>query len=171
MLFKSNVVNFDSYSINVIMKKKLKYLGWTILAILVVGQFIRPKQNSTAQVGPNDISHSYPIPVEVKSIMDRACMDCHSANTNYPVYNKVFPVSWFLYNHVYGGKKHLDFSEFSSYPPKKQAHKLEEVVEMIDKEEMPLSSYLILHPEAKLTNEEKALITAWATSLQQKIEG
>ncbi len=153
------------------MKKKIKIIGWVILAVIVIGQFIRPKQNLKDDVSPNDISHTYPIPVEVKTIMDKACMDCHSDNTNYPTYNKIFPVSWFLYNHVFGGKKHLDFSEFSAYSTKKQAHKLEEVVEMIDKGEMPINSYLILHPEAELTKEEKSMITAWATSLKQKIEG
>jgi hypothetical protein len=98
----------------------------------------------------------------VKTILNKACMDCHSNNTRYPWYNNIQPVAFWLANHVDEGKEELNFSEFKTYKLKRQDHKLEEVVEMIQEGEMPLSSYTITHGDAKLTESEKQLLINWA---------
>lgn len=152
------------------MIRVMKRVGLALLIVLVIGQFFRPKQNISSEISPNDISHTYPIPNEIYGIFKKACLDCHSNNTVYPSYNKIFPVSWYLYNHIYGGKKHFDFSEFASYSPKKQRHKLEEIIEVIEEGRMPMKSYVRLHPEASLSAAEKALIKAWVYKLRAKIK-
>jgi Haem-binding domain len=64
------------------------------------------------------------------------------------------------------GKAHLNFSEFTKRRIAVQNHKLEEITEMVKEKEMPLPSYtyLGLHPEANLTDEQRATITLWAQS-------
>ena len=151
------------------MKRYLKVIAIILAIVLVVGQFVRPKQNTSESISPNDITAQYEVPSNVALILEKACFDCHSNNTNYPSYAQIFPVSWFLYNHIYGGKKHLDFSEFKSYSAKKQKHKLEEIVEVLEEKEMPLSSYTLLHTEAKLTQEENKAIMEWAMNLNTSI--
>lgn len=69
------------------------------------------------------------------------------------------------------GKTELNFSEFATYSDKKAAHKMEEVAEMLDKDEMPLPSYLWIHHDAKLSVDDKALLREWAVKLQQEIKG
>ena len=151
------------------MKGKIKYILIALAAIVVLGSIFGPKKNVGDQLGENAISTKYDVPAEVGELLSRACMDCHSNNTKYPWYSKVFPSNWYLYNHVFGGKKHLNFSEFASYPPKKAAHKLEEIIEVLDSGEMPLKSYVLLHQEAKLTADERAKLKSWAQNLKQSI--
>jgi hypothetical protein len=93
------------------------------------------------------------------------CYDCHSNNTVYPWYYNIQPVAWWMAGHVDEGKEHLNFSEYKKYPAKRAAHKLEEVIEMIDEDEMPLKSYLVAHPEAKLSQQDKDAINTWIKSL------
>jgi hypothetical protein len=42
---------------------------------------------------------------------------------------------------------------------------LEEVIEQVKEGEMPLESYSLIHGEAKLTQEERVLLTNWAQSV------
>jgi hypothetical protein len=141
---------------------KLKKVLVVLLVILVVIQFIRPDKNIGNSYGANDVTQAIATSNEVKIILDKACMDCHSNNTSYPWYNNIQPVAFWLANHVDEGKEELNFSEFKTYKLKRQDHKLEEVVEMIQEGEMPLSSYTITHGDAKLTEAEKSLLINWA---------
>jgi hypothetical protein len=148
------------------MKKKI---GWALLIIIVVIQFIRPEKNQAATVSANDISHLYTVTPEVNKILNRACNDCHSNNTRYPWYSNIQPVGWWLASHVTDGKKHLNFSEFTTYEPKRQHHKIEEVIEEVKENHMPLDSYLWIHDEAKLSHRDKEVLLVWASVLAEQI--
>jgi len=148
------------------MKRKV-LLG--LLVILVVIQFIRPAKNQSSELSPNDISHKYNVPADVNGVLKKACNDCHSNNTVYPWYNKIQPVAWWLDHHIEEGKRELNFSEFATYSPKKQHHKLEEVTELVKNGGMPLNSYTWVHKEAILTDSEKRAITEWADNLRTEI--
>lgn len=140
-----------------------------LLAVLLLAQFIRPEKNSAAGEQPNDIFKHYPATPEVQAIVEKACYDCHSNNTNYPWYAEVQPVAWWINDHVVDGKRHLNFSEFATYKPKKANHKLEEVFEEVEKHEMPLNSYTWIHAEARLTPEEQQMLIDWAKSTRALI--
>ena len=148
------------------MKKKIFLV---ILALLVIIQFIRPARNKSTSVSANDISKHFTVPEDVNQILKRACNDCHSNNTIYPWYTNIQPVGWWMANHVKEGKSHLNFSEFAGYTPKRQHHKLEEVVEMVKESVMPLDSYTWMHKNAKLTEQEKVLLVNWAEILRKEI--
>lgn len=143
----------------------LKKILIGLLVVLVIIQFFRPEKNDS-----NDntyaITTAYEVPKEVDNILRVSCNDCHSNNTVYPWYSNVQPVAWWLDDHVEHGKGHLNFSEFTNRPIAIQNHKWEEVVEMVEKKEMPLKdyTYLGLHPEANLTDEQRELLISWAKS-------
>lgn len=141
-----------------------------LLAIFVLIQFIRPEKNQSEGISPNDISTKYAVPASVQTVLKRSCFDCHSNNTVYPWYDNIQPVSWWLANHIEEGKSELNFSEFTTYPPKKARHKLEEVAEAVTDGWMPLSSYLRIHQDAKLKPEEAKLIADWANQLRSQIQ-
>ncbi|HEY0678245.1 MAG TPA: heme-binding domain-containing protein [Chitinophagaceae bacterium] len=148
------------------MKKKILL---SLLAILVIIQFIRPARNLSNEVSANDITRLYAVPQDVQQVLKVSCNDCHTNNTVYPWYTNIQPVGWWLQWHVNEGKGHLNFSTFGSYEPKRQHHKMEEVVEMVDTNEMPLNSYLWVHKDAKLTAEQKTLLLNWANQLKNEI--
>jgi hypothetical protein len=147
----------------------VKKIFIVLLLVFIAIQFFRPAKNSSREYS-KDISTLYTIPDNVAAILQRDCYDCHSNHTDYPWYAEIQPVAWWLQNHVNEGKQHLNYSEFASYSLKKQAHKLEETVEMIEKGEMPLSSYTIIHRDAVLSKQDADLLIQWASALQHKIE-
>lgn len=142
-----------------------------LLIVFIVIQFIQPEKNKSDVPGENDIRVHYSVPSNVLGVLKRACFDCHSNNTSYPWYSYIQPLGWWLDHHIEEGKEHLDFSEFNSYSPKKAAHKLEEVVEMVEDGEMPLESYTLIHKDAVLNKREKELIINWANELRATFKG
>ena len=141
------------------LKKILIGLG----VILILIQFIRPEKNVSNDL-TNDIATKYPVPADVNHLLQVSCNDCHSNKTEYPWYSNIQPVAWWLSDHVEDGKKHLNFSEFTKIPLFVQNHKFEEVIEMVEEKEMPLAdyTYLGLHSEANLTDEQRGKIIDWA---------
>lgn len=145
------------------MKKKI---GLGLLVVLVIIQFIRPTRNTSTTESPNEISKYYDVPADIQAVLKKSCYDCHSNNTVYPWYTNIQPVGWWLQNHVNEGKGELNFSEFGTYDQKKAKHKFEEIEEVLNEGEMPLSSYTLIHGDAKLTAEQTATIAAWAGALK-----
>lgn len=143
------------------MKKKIS-LGLIVLFVLM--QLYRPEKNQSTIISDTDIIKALNPPTEIATMLKGACYDCHSNHTEgYLWYAEIAPVSWWLASHINGGKKHVNFSEWTTYETKKQNHKLEECIETIEKGEMPLPSYTWTHPEANLSEEQKQLLTTWFT--------
>lgn len=101
---------------------------------------------------------------QTRELMVRACYDCHSNETVWPWYSRVAPASWLIAKDVNDGRAELNYSEWSPY----HDGEAEEAVEMIVSGEMPLRPYLLLHPEAKLTEAE---VTQLITGLQATFAG
>jgi len=141
-----------------------------LLIILIVIQFISPQKNIHPGPQPSDISILYPVPADVDSLLVVACKDCHSNNTRYPWYNNFQPVAWFLANHVKDGTISFNLNEFATYPVARQYDKIEEIKKQIDKGDMPLSSYTIIHRDAKLTAAEKDTIITWSENIRKDME-
>jgi len=146
------------------MSKTIKFL-LGIGLVLVAIQFIRPARNINSQIMATDITKTVKVSDSVQVVLKKACYDCHSNNTNYPWYSNIQPVGWFLANHVSEGKRRLNFSEFGSYTLRKQSSKLNDIANEVQEGGMPLSSYTLIHKEARLTENEKSLVIKWA---QQK---
>lgn len=141
----------------------LKKITIGLLALLILIQFIPAEKNESNDT-EFDISKSYNVPDNVNMILKGACNDCHTNLTRYPWYSNIQPVKYFLADHVNEGKRKWNLSTFTKLPLAVQNHKFEEVVEMVEEKEMPLESYtyLGLHPEANLTDEERQILVDWA---------
>lgn len=153
------------------MKKRRKPLALFLLAMLIVIQFFRPAKNLSLNTDTNnDISKTYHVPIDVQKILQTSCYDCHSNNTKYPWYSTIQPVGWWLANHIQEGKKELNFSEFESYRVRRQYKKLEEIIDQVKDDEMPLSSYTLIHRNAILTKDQKLRIADWAVAARDSIK-
>lgn len=148
------------------MKRTLQIL----LLVLIVIQFIRPAKNKSEGLSNNDITKLYSVPEEVQSIFKTSCNDCHSNNTVYPWYFNIQPVAWWLDSHIKDGKKELNFSEFATYRIRRQYKKLEDIKNEVKEDEMPLNNYLWIHKNAKLNDQQKLVITNWATMIRDTIK-
>jgi hypothetical protein len=152
-----------------IMTKRNKILIVVIL-LLVAIQFIRPAKNNGIEVPTKNIKSVVDIPESTQQILINSCYDCHSNTTKEMWYMNIQPLGWWISHHIDEGKEELNFSEFSSYSVKKQAHKLEEIAEMINEDEMPLSSYTLMHANAKLSIQQREEIINWATEKHQQLK-
>jgi Haem-binding domain len=151
------------------MKKKIAY---ALLATLLIIQVFHPAKNINAspQATVNDISKIYAVPENVQSILKTSCYDCHSNNTYYPWYSNIQPVAWWLNHHVEEGKREINFNEFASYQIRRQYKKMEEVIDQVKEDEMPLSSYTIIHNDAKISQEQKLALSNWADGIRKEME-
>ena len=150
-------------------KKIFKGLFYLLLLGFVIIQFFRPAKNKSEGTSKNDISTLYTVPLDVQNILKTSCNDCHSNNTVYPWYAEIQPVSWWLNSHIEDGKKDLNFSEFATYRIRRQYKKLEEINELVKENEMPLDSYLWIHKDAKLSDQQKLTVANWAEAVRDSI--
>ena len=104
-------------------------------------------------------------PADVKAVLKRACYDCHSNETAWPWYARVAPVSWLVAKDVREGRKHLNVSEWGKMSERKQAGAARAMWRELEDGRMPLPVYLPMHPEAKLSEADRAAVRAWAASL------
>lgn len=146
-----------------------KKIGLGLVAVLIIIQFIRPTKNNGWEKSDNDIAFTIEVPNNVQQIIGTSCYDCHSNHTNYPWYTNIQPVGLWMQWHVNEGKEELNFAEFKNYKPKRQKHKLEEIIEQVDEHEMPLWSYTLIHTETKLSAEQMTILTNWAKQAAEKI--
>src|SRR5689334_19634126 len=97
-----------------------------IIIVLILIQFIQPPHNDGPVYAATDITHAVQVPDSVMTLLKVSCYDCHSDHTTYPWYSKITPVNWWLQNHIAGGKRHLNFTEFTGTSYKRMARRLEE---------------------------------------------
>src|SRR5213592_4683716 len=147
----------------------LKKILVGLLIVFVLVQFIRPGHNDGMALGAHDFTHSVTVPDSVMSLLKTACFDCHSDHTNYPWYSKITPVNWWLKNHIDGGKRHLNFTTFDTCSLKRKDRRLDEIAETVKEHDMPISSYLWIHKEARLNDAQRAAITDWATAARVQL--
>lgn len=136
----------------------MRIIRRTLTALLVLTlaiQFIPVKPTNPPERG------ALIVPPRVESIMQRACYDCHSNRTVWPWYSKVAPVSWWVINHVNDGRRHLNFSEWQPLPAEKRREQLGEILEEVEEGEMPLASYVLGHPEARLSQADLQALREW----------
>lgn len=119
----------------------LVMLGFPVLQVIPV-----EKSNPPVITEPNWDSP------QTRQLAQTACFDCHSNETVYPWYADIAPMRLLVRNHVLEGREHLNFSEYNG------RMEIDEIREVIEEGEMPPWDYLLLHPEARLTDAEKDLL-------------
>ena len=80
-----------------------------LLVFLLIAQFI------TVQRTNPPLKEDLAAPPHIKTLLRRACYDCHSNETRWPWYTYIAPVSWLILHDVERGRQELNFSEWGSY--------------------------------------------------------
>ena len=123
-------------------------------------QFFQPEKNTSTDSANLIFKHEQ-IPADVEATITNACLDCHSNNTRSVWYDRISPVSWMINKHVVAGKKELNFSEWGTFDDYDKIGALEDIRQEVERSTMPLKSYLLMHPEAKMSEEQKKNLLAW----------
>ncbi len=147
------------------MTRKKKIIAGLVIVFLVA-QFFQPNKNQGDLESIDLFLLETQAPKDVQQILKQACFDCHSSATNYPWYNSITPINYWLNSHIKEGQKHFNVSKWASYSIKKKDHKLEELIEELEEGEMPLASYTWTHKEAQLTENQVQSLVDWASSVR-----
>lgn len=89
-----------------------------------------------------------------RNLAQRACYDCHSNRTRWPWYSSVAPISWRIQRHVVEGREKLNFTALAT-GDEQMSESAGEAGEAVSKRKMPPADYLLMHPEAWLSDAER----------------
>jgi hypothetical protein len=137
-------------------KRYALYSALLLLLILIAIQFIPVKR--TNRLGAGDPQ----APRNVQWVLRRACYDCHSTETRWPIWAYVAPMSWQVVGDVDRARKFLNFSDWTAYDQVTQRALRMNIDRVTATHRMPLWYYLTLHPDARLTSSDMQALTAWA---------
>lgn len=143
------------------MLKILKVAAIVCALLLGAAQFVRPERKNPPEAPGRSLEHHVAVPSEVAEVLARSCDDCHSNRTEWPWYSHVAPVSWFVADHVNHGRRHLNFSDWSRYDARESADLLRHICREARSGSMPLDSYTLLHPRARLTPRDVRTLCDW----------
>lgn len=136
----------------------------SLAVLLIVLQFVKFEQEYQEMNPQTDFLSVLKAPKKVVDIVKANCYDCHSRQVNYPWYASVAPISFVIEHHIAEGMEHLNFSDWTNYSSEKAVHKLEEIVEEVEENEMPLKSYTLVH--GKLSDADKKTLIHWIETIQ-----
>jgi hypothetical protein len=106
----------------------------------------------------------------VTRLVGRSCKNCHSERTEWPWYSYVAPMSWLIEKDVADGRRHMNLSHWDDYDTDKKQAVLSEIAVMVRNRQMPLPRYLVLHPEAKLSETDIEQIYQWARNERRRLK-
>jgi hypothetical protein len=138
--------------------KKKTWTGIIIIALIVALQFWPVDRTNPP------VSSEIQAPPDVRKVLRTSCYNCHSNETDWPWYGYVAPVSWLLASDVHEARQELNFSEWGSMPEAERSVAADHIWKMVEKGEMPLLMYRIMHPEANLSEDQKKLLHDWVLS-------
>ena len=134
-------------------------MGAVGLAILI--QLVPPSRTNPPVNLQQDIATVMNVDASIGGVLDRSCNDCHSNRTVWPWYSRIAPMSWVVASDVSNGRRHMNFSEWGSYPDYKQQDLLSEMCKLVTERGMPPLSYALTHGGANLSESDRQSICSW----------
>jgi hypothetical protein len=153
-------------------KRCLKWICVIVLATFALLQLTNLGHTNPAVTAGHDLlTGTNRPPAEIATLLRSACYDCHSYETRWPWYGHVAPVSWWINSHVSDARDVLNFSEWPNNDPQKAARKLNHIGDTVRDGDMPLPSYLKIHTAARLTEQQRDALSAWAFQQSDRLKG
>lgn len=151
------------------MSRTLRYILIGVGIFFAILQFVGPTRPAVSLENPEDLMQSTEISQDISVMLETACYDCHSMETQYPWYSHIAPVSWFLYGHIDHGREELNFSDWASMDKRSKLKALKDIQEEVEQKEMPMNSYIRMHKEAELTDAQREALVAWAKEYSRQV--
>jgi hypothetical protein len=154
------------------LRRALRAALLTLLVLFGAMQFIRrPDFVNPAILPAGQLQAHVQVPAGIDSILRRACYDCHSHETRWPLYARVAPASWLVARDVRMGRADLNFSAWSTDPVREPTprQRLGGICSDLRKGIMPPRSYLLLHRQARVLPSEVERICRWTSEARERI--
>jgi hypothetical protein len=142
--------------------RTLTWTGFVLVSAVAGLQFTSPEHTNPVTDASLSLERTEAVPAEVARTLLFACNDCHSNRTTWRWYTYVAPVSWWTVAHVEKGRAELNFSLWGRYSRRTRDTRLRAMCGLAEKREMPLRSYAMVHPEARISDDEIKSLCVWA---------
>jgi hypothetical protein len=106
-------------------------------------------------------------PREVERVLRQSCYDCHSNETRWSWTAYFAPMSWLVVRDVHRARDEYNLSAWGRMDPEDRAELPHEMVEEVEEGAMPLPAYLLIHPEARVSDADLAALRAWADTFPE----
>jgi hypothetical protein len=137
------------------------------IAVAFVIQLYRPSRTNPPIDPKQEMPAVMRVDSAVQSILDHTCNDCHSNRTVWPWYSQVAPISWGVASDVIDGRRHMNFSEWGTYPGYKQQDLLDKACKLVTQHDMPPFTYNLIRVDTRLTNSDRDAICSWTKANTQ----
>lgn len=145
--------------------------GFASAAILAAGcSLIHPFGNISSRGAKTRILSGAEIDPDTLGLIQRACQNCHSANTELPLYGRIAPMSWLMARDVQQARLHMNLSQWPEYPAEDRIMLLSEIGSAVKNSQMPVQRYLLLHSEARLSDKDREQIYRWTRAERKRLK-
>jgi hypothetical protein len=146
-------------------KSRVKIALWSLLILIIIAQIVQPKRTNPPVIASRSLQAHVKVPVQIQSVLERSCYDCHSSSTVWPWYSHIAPISWLVTDDVNTGRMHINFEDWEAQEnPREAAEHLGLICEEVRKKDMPPLDYRIMHRTSELSPEEITAVCGWAES-------
>lgn len=149
---------------------RIKPIIVATVVLLAAIQIVPVSAHNAPVVPSHSIYSVQAMPPQVRSVFENSCNDCHSSETHWPWYSHIAPVSWIVAHDVREGRKHVNFSEWGTYSPKKQEDKLELICEQVTNGDMPDAMYAFFHRQSRLTQDQRDAVCEWVETARANLD-
>jgi hypothetical protein len=150
--------------------KKIAYIASALaLAALAGAQLVLPDSFIAPASSEMPLLAGSQVSPAVGAIIERSCQNCHSLKTELPLYGRIFPVSLLLEHDVQAARSNMNLSRWQSYADTEKSALLSEIGSVVRNHVMPPRRYTLIHPAAKLSDADAALIYQWTRAERQRL--
>ena len=71
--------------------------------------------------------------------------------------------------HIHEGKSELNLSDWGTMDILDKIGTMEDIAEEVEEGEMPLKSYTLIHPKARLSEQERKTLIDWTESMSERL--
>jgi hypothetical protein len=119
--------------------------SWQALRLLALLFFLLPALILLSEAHPSRLpAQERPLfagsklDTETLALFPRSCQNCHSANTHWPWYSGVPPLSYLINKDVENARRHVDFSNWEAYSIEQKRDLLSRMGSLVRSGQMPL---------------------------------
>jgi hypothetical protein len=135
--------------------------SWLIMALLLI-QFIPLSRSNPPESSP------LIAPEKITVILKKACFDCHSFKTKWPLPAYIAPVSWTAYAKVNQGRHALNFSQWGNSSKTGVVQKMQIIRKTVLNSNSHEPLYYALNPHSGLTPAERTILLNWIDTFQNE---
>jgi hypothetical protein len=167
---KQTVVKQHGAKQNGAKRKRALAIVFGLIGAAGFASMVHPFGSMKSGASPEPLLAGASVESPVMDIVSRSCQNCHSEKTAWPLYSYVAPMSWMIEKDVHDARSHMNLSRWRDYDADQRRQILSEIGSLVRNHGMPPQRYLMLHPEAQLSDADVDRLYQWTRSERKRLK-